>query len=116
MFVRSFVSHLALAVPRSRRVRLPLSSVRVRRWFCLSRVAAVSIVLNVGSRLALVSVLRVWCWFAFGVGRSACVAVSFVHVVGSGLLVVALRVSRWFWSFCVCGGFVSFVPWFGASC
>ena len=55
--------------------------------------AGVSFVLNVGSRLVLVLVLRVWCWFACGVGRSAYAAVSFVHVFGSRLvMVVVLRV------------------------
>ena len=56
--VWSFVS--PLAVPRSRWFRLPFSLVRVRRWFWSSRAAVVSFVINVGSRLVLVLVLRVW--------------------------------------------------------
>ena len=43
-------------------------------------------------------------WFAFGVGLGlyACAAVSDVQIVGSRLvLVVVLRVWRWFWSLCV---------------
>ena len=39
---------------------------------------------------------------------AACAVVSFLRVVGRCLvLVVVLRVSHWFWSFCACGGFVS---------
>ena len=54
------------------------------------------------SRVLLVLFLRVWRWFwafAFGVG-----------------LRFPLRVWCWVRSFFVCDGFVSFVPWFGASC
>ena len=59
--LRSFVSPLAVAVPRFRWFRLTFSPVRVRYW--ASRAAAVSFVLHVGSRLVLVFVLRVWPWF-----------------------------------------------------
>ena len=58
--VRSFVSPLALDVPRSRWFRFPFSLVRVRCGFWSPRVAAASSVLYVGSRLVLVLVLRVW--------------------------------------------------------
>ena len=57
--VWSFVSPLALAVPRLRWFRFPFSLVRVRCWFWSPRVAVVSFVLNVGSRLVLVLVLCV---------------------------------------------------------
>ena len=45
------------------------------------------------------------CWFVFGVGFPCC---WLVFGVGCGHW-------RWFWSFCVCCGFVSFVPLFDAS-
>ena len=59
-------------------------------------------------------VARVWRWF--GVGRSAFPVVSSARFVGPCLVsVVVLRVSRCFFlSFCVSGGFVSFVTWIGA--
>ena len=53
------MSPLDLAVPRSRWFRFPFLLVRIRRCFWSARVAVVSFVLYVGSRLVLVLVLRV---------------------------------------------------------
>ena len=77
--VWSFVSPLAVPCPRW--FRLPFSLVRVRRWS--SRAAVVLFVLNVGSRLVLVLVLRVWPWFW------SCAVFSFYFSLWS-----ALRVGR----------------------
>ena len=47
----------------------------------------------------------------------ACAVVSCAQFVYPPLvMVVFLFVSRLRWSFCVCGGCVSFAPWFGAPC
>ena len=64
--VRSFLSPLSLAVPRSRRFRLLFLMVRVRCSFWAARVPVVSYVLNVGSRLVLVLVLRALVLFVCG--------------------------------------------------
>ena len=62
----SFWLPLALAVPGSRQFRSPLSLVRVRCCFWSPRVADVSFVLKVVSRLALVLPLA----FGLGFGRA----------------------------------------------
>ena len=49
--------------------------------------------------------------FAFGVGPS-----RRVWWFRFSALLVGCGPSRWFWSFCVCGGFVSFFSVFGAVC
>ena len=85
---RSFAAPLVVAVPRSRRFRLPLL-VRLRCLISPSRVAAVSFARHAGPRLVLVSGFRVWPRRAFlpfevGVGfcRSVCTAATYRLALG----------------------------------
>ena len=106
----------ALAVPRSRRFRLPLSLGRVRCGFWSFRVAVVSLVLNVSARLGLVVAVVSLVLIAglFWVLRGVCG--GFVFPRSWCLFGVGCVPSPWSWSFFRArGGFVSFFLR-GASC
>ena len=57
---------------------------------------------------AVISRVQIVDYWSFGAGfRSVRAVVSFVQIVGHRAVLVFWR---WFWSFCIRGGFVSFVP------